>query len=82
MKSLKYFIRIALTIIGGILVTAFNVHAATRVTGFELALKMHLDIINSLFALATASITIVYIYFQIKKIRTELKIKQRNKDKA
>jgi DUF2075 family protein len=73
----RYIGRILLTIILGILATALNIKAAAMdanpVTLFCAETKAQIDLINSVFALITAGITIVYIYFEIKKIRKELK---------
>jgi len=46
---------------------------ANPIASFCINAKTQIDLLNSIFAMITASITIVYIYFQIKKIRKELK---------
>lgn len=72
----RYLIRFFLTVILGFLATAINVSASSyskAVAVFCSNTKPDIDFLNSMFALLTASITIVYIYFQIKKLRKELK---------
>ena len=73
----NYFIRFVLTILLGILATSMNIKAAAMeanpIASFCINAKTQIDLLNSIFAMITASITIVYIYFQIKKIRKELK---------
>ncbi len=73
----KTVLRLFLTVFVGIIATAFNVHAAVRVQNSVLVTAhLQIELVNSALAVVTAGITIVYLYFQIKKIRLDLKQRQ------
>ncbi len=66
----KSIIRTFLTVIIGILVTSFNLHAANDFSISDT--KLEIDTINSIVAVITGTFTAAYLFLQIKKIYREL----------
>ncbi len=74
-RALKHYIKLIFGIIIGFFATAFNLHAAVEnktLTADEIV-NFHLVFLNTFAGFIVAIMTIYYLYWQVKKIKKELK---------
>jgi len=76
MKSkLIFYIKFIFSLFLGIFATGFNIHAANTARAEDIV-TMHLVFFNTLSGLGVAILTGIYLYYQIIKIKKELKKKK------